>query len=104
MNRKQIDIHASIREVQRDLEATSISVGNMADATRRMSDSGDAVTVRQTIENTAGKTEVLMGNTDEPKRGNVDRENNIWPASGARLHVQGLSVDPLSFPFGEKAG
>ena len=76
--RKKIDLQASVHELQKDLQGTSIAVGNMADVTRRMTDSGDAVTVRQTIENTSGKTEILMGNTDEAKRGNVDKENNSW--------------------------
>lgn len=75
---KQIDLQADTHVVHRDLQATSAAVENMADATRRMSASGDAVTVRQTIENSTGKTEVLMGNTEEAKRGNVDKDNSIW--------------------------
>lgn len=75
---KKIDIQAAAQEMQLDLQTTQIAVGNMAETTRKMSVSGDSVTVRQTIENKAGKTEILMGNTDEAKSGNVDRENNTW--------------------------
>lgn len=75
---KKIDLKAAVQETQRDLQATSIAVGNMADATRRMSESGDAVTIRQTINNKAGQTEVLMGNTNEAKRGNVDKDTSTW--------------------------
>lgn len=75
---KQIDLAAAAAQTSTDLQTAAVAVGNMATVTRRMSDSGDAVTVRQTVENTAGKTEVLMGNTDEAKRGNVDKQNNTW--------------------------
>lgn len=76
--RKQIDLAASMKETQIDLHATSAAVGNMADATRRMSESGDNVTIRQSIENSVGKTEILMGNTEEAKRGDVDKGNKTW--------------------------
>ena len=75
---KQIDLAAAAAQTGTDLHTTATAVGNMAAVTRRMSESGDSVTVRQTIENTAGKTEILMGNTDESKRGNVDKQNNTW--------------------------
>lgn len=73
---KQIDLAAAAAHAEIDLHATATAVGNMAGVTRKMTESGDAVTVRQTVDNTAGKTEVLMGNTDEAKRGNVDKQNN----------------------------
>lgn len=76
--RKRIDLAHSVNETQRDLQATSAAVDNMANATRRMSESGDAVTIRQSIENSVGKTEILMGNTDEAKRGDVDKDNKTW--------------------------
>lgn len=75
---KQIDLAAAAAQSTTDLQTTAAAVDNMADTTRRMSESGDSVTVRQTIENTAGKTEVLMGNTDEAKSGNVDKLNSTW--------------------------
>lgn len=75
---KKIDLQAAAHETQLDLQTTQIAVGNMAETTRKMSASGDSVTVRQTIENKSGKTEILMGNTDEAKSGNVDRESNTW--------------------------
>lgn len=75
---KHIDLAAAAAQTGTDLQTTATSVGNMATVTRRMTESGDSVTVRQTIDNTAGKTEVLMGNTDEAKRGNVDKQNNTW--------------------------
>lgn len=75
---KQIDLAAAAAQTGTDLQTTANAVGNMATVTRRMTESGDSVTVRQTIDNTAGKTEVLMGNTDEAKRGNVDKQNNTW--------------------------
>jgi len=75
---KQIDLKFAAQQLQIDLQATAAAVGNMADTTRRMSDSGDAVTIRQNIENSSGTTEVLMGNTNEAKRGNVDKNNNSW--------------------------
>jgi hypothetical protein len=75
---KSIDLQASVLETQRDLQATSIAVENMAAVTRQMSDSGDAVTVRQSINNNAGKVEILMGNTNEAKHGNVDKDKITW--------------------------
>ena len=84
---KKIDLRVAVQENQLDLQTTSIAVGNMADVTRRMSASGDAVSVRQTIENNAGKTEVLMGNTDEARRGGVDKDNSAWLYIGGGIVV-----------------
>lgn len=84
---KKIDLQAAVQENQLDLQTTSIAVGNMAEVTRRMSDSGDAVSARLTIENKAGTTEVLMGNTDEARRGGVDKDNSTWLYIGGGIVV-----------------
>ncbi|MEH6521555.1 hypothetical protein [Sulfitobacter sp.] len=76
--RKQIDLQSAMQKLSIDLQGTSSAVNNMADVTRRMTESGDANTTRITLENSAGKTEVIMGNTDEAKRGNVDKKNDTW--------------------------
>ncbi len=70
---KKIDLQAAGHQARQDLETTAHAVANMATVTRRMSASGDAVTIRQTIENSSGRTEILMGNTDEAKRGRVNQ-------------------------------
>ena len=75
---KKIDLQASVQETQRDLQATSIAVENMVNVTRKVSESGDAFTLRQSINNSAGKIEILMGNTNEAKQGNVDKDKVTW--------------------------
>lgn len=76
---KKIDIRSSVEELQRDLQATTVAMNNVADVTRRMSESGDAVTVRQTINNAAGKIEVLAGNTSEAQSGKVSStDDKTW--------------------------
>ncbi|ETX12727.1 hypothetical protein OCH239_17425 [Roseivivax halodurans JCM 10272] len=84
---KKIDLQAAVQQNQLDLQTTSIAVGNMAEVTRRMSESGDSVSLRQTIENKAGKTEVLMGNTDEARRGGVDKDTSTWLYIGGGIVV-----------------
>jgi hypothetical protein len=66
---KKIDVAASLVELKRDLQATSESMNNVADVARRMTESGDAVTIRQKIKNVAGEIELLAGNTEEAKKG-----------------------------------
>ena len=46
---------------------------NVADAARRMSESGDSVTIRQKIKNAAGEIEVLTGNTKEAASGQTSQ-------------------------------
>lgn len=81
---KKIDVAASLVELKRDLQATSESMNNVADVARRMTESGDAVTIRQKIKNVAGEVELLAGNTDEAKKGQTS-----VPADKTWMYVVG---------------
>ena len=66
---KQVDLAVSFQQVKIDLHVTATSMNNAATVVRKMAESGDSVTLRQTINNAAGKVELLGGNTDESKKG-----------------------------------
>jgi hypothetical protein len=83
--RKKIDLMHAVHEMQKDLQATAAGMNTVADVTRRMAASGDAVTIRQTIKNAAGTVEVVGGNTEEARQGKtssaIDR-NTIYIVGG----------------------
>lgn len=66
---KGVDFMKSVAELQRDLNATSVGMITVADVVRKMSESGDSVTVQQEINNSAGKIKIIAGNTAEAKKG-----------------------------------
>jgi hypothetical protein len=71
--RKMLDLAAKAQELGIDTQALGATLDRLAGATREVSESGNSVTISQTIQTKVGRTEIKMGNTEEAKSGRMTR-------------------------------
>jgi hypothetical protein len=71
--RGTIDIAKRAHELHVDVDVLSATLGHLANTTREVSESGNAVTVSHTQTTKIGRTEIKMGNTDEARSGKLSR-------------------------------
>ena len=71
--RGMIDIAKKAHELNVDVNVLRDTLGNLADTTRTVAESGNAITVAHTQTTKIGRTEIKMGNTEEAKSGKLSR-------------------------------
>jgi hypothetical protein len=68
-----IDIAKRAHELHVDVAVLKTTLDTLANTTKEVSESGNAVTVSHTTTNKVGRTEIKMGNTDEARSGKLSK-------------------------------
>jgi len=68
-----IDISKRAQELHVDAGYLKKTIDDLADTTIQVSESGNAVTITQTLTTKAGRTEVMMGNTEQAQSGKLSK-------------------------------
>jgi hypothetical protein len=68
-----LDINKKAHEMKVDVAALEHALGTMSEQTKKVSEAGDSVTITHSQSNPLGRTEVIMGNTDNAARGRLSR-------------------------------
>ena len=68
-----MDITKKANELHVDAAALKKTLDDLSDTTREVSDSGNAVTITHTQTTTVGRTEVMMGNTEQAQSGKLTK-------------------------------
>lgn len=71
--RNRIDNQRRAEELAIDARALEENLRTMADSTRNVSTSGDAITISHTQNSATGRTEILMGNTERAASGKLTK-------------------------------
>ena len=71
--RGMIDVNKRAQELGVDVQALDRTLRSMAETTQEVSATDDAVTVTHTQESSIGRTEVIMGNTEQAMKGRLTR-------------------------------
>jgi hypothetical protein len=71
--RKMLDLGAKAQELGIDTQTLGATLDRLAATTREVSESGNSVTISHTQTTKVGRTEIKMGNTEEPKSGRMTR-------------------------------
>ena len=72
-SRGMIDLNRKAQELGVDVQALDRTLRSMAEVTQEVSASDDAVTVTHTQETSIGRTEVIMGNTEQAVKGRLTK-------------------------------
>lgn len=68
-----VDIGKKAQELHVDAAVLKRTLDDLSDATREVSDSGNAVTITHTQTTKVGRTEVMMGNTEQAQSGKLSK-------------------------------
>ena len=68
-----LDVAKRAHELHVDVGVLKSTLDNLANTTREVSESGNAVTISHTQTTKIGRTEIKMGNTDEARSGKLTR-------------------------------
>jgi hypothetical protein len=68
-----MDISKKARELHVDAAVLKKTLDDFSDTTREVSDSGNAVTITHSQTTKVGRTEVIMGNTEEAQSGKLSK-------------------------------
>ena len=68
-----LDISKKAQELHVDSAALKKTLNDLSDTTRDVAESGNAVTVSHTQTTSVGRTEVIMGNTEQAQRGKLSK-------------------------------
>lgn len=68
-----LDLGVKAQEMGIDATALKTTLDNLTDTTRQAADSGNAVTVSHTQTSSVGRTEVIMGNTQQAQNGKLSK-------------------------------
>lgn len=71
--RGMIDVNKRAQELGVDVQALDRTLRSMAETTQEVSANDDAVTVTHTQESSIGRTEVIMGNTEQAIKGRLTK-------------------------------
>ncbi|QEQ96608.1 hypothetical protein [Neptunomonas concharum] len=78
-----LDISKKAQELHVDSAALKKTLNDLSDTTRDVAESGNAVTVSHTQTTSVGRTEVIMGNTEQAQSGKLSKsqtgENDFSP-------------------------
>ena len=72
-SRGVLDISKKAQELHVDIAVLKTTLSNLADTTKEISDSGNAVTVSHTQTTSVGRTEIMMGNTQQAQTGRLTK-------------------------------
>jgi len=68
-----IEVGRKAAEVGVDTRALDEKLGTMAEHTRAVSESGGSITITSTQDDTIGRTEIIMGDSEAAKKGKLSR-------------------------------
>ena len=68
-----LDIARKAVEYEVDSAVLEKTLGDLSDAAREISDAGNAVTIKHTRKTAGGETRIIIGNTEEAKRGKISK-------------------------------
>lgn len=71
--RGALDIGRKAQELQVDVEVLRETLGNLTETTRRVAADGNSVTITHTQTTSVGRTEIIMGNTDNARSGKLSK-------------------------------
>ena len=71
--RGMLDISRKAQELHVDVGALKTTLHTLADTTQQVAQQGNAFTVTHTQTSAAGRTEVIMGNTDKARAGKLSK-------------------------------
>ena len=71
--RGMIDLDRRAKEIGVDVLALDRTLKSMAETTQSVSASNDAVTITNTQDNSIGRTEIIMGNTEHAMKGKLSK-------------------------------
>lgn len=71
--RGALDIGRKAQELQVDVEVLRDTLGNLTETTRRVAADGNSVTITHTQTTSVGRTEIIMGNTDNARSGKLSK-------------------------------
>ncbi|MGH7047288.1 MAG: hypothetical protein ACREE2_12975 [Stellaceae bacterium] len=71
--RGTLDVARRAHELHVDVMTLRNTLGTLADTTRQISQDGNSVTVTHTQTTAVGRTEIIMGNTEEAGKGKLTR-------------------------------
>lgn len=71
--RGALDIGRKAQELQVDVNVLRDTLGNLTETTRRVAADGNSVTITHTQSTSVGRTEVIMGNTDNARSGKLSK-------------------------------
>lgn len=72
-NNKVLDISAEAQKMRVDVDALRATLSSLAMTTNETSEAGNAITITHTQDTSIGRTEIIMGNTDQAKTGKLSR-------------------------------
>ena len=72
-NRGMLDLSKKAQELHVDVAALQATLSTLTNTTRQVAQEGNAVTVSHTQTSSLGRTEVIMGNTDNARSGKLSR-------------------------------
>lgn len=72
-NNKVLDISATAQKMRVDVDALRATLGSLAMTTNEAAQAGNAITISHTQDTSIGRTEIIMGNTDQAKTGKLSR-------------------------------
>ena len=68
-----LDIARKAQELQVDVEVLRDTLGNLTETTRRVAADGNSVTITHTQTTSVGRSEIIMGNTDNSRSGKLSK-------------------------------
>lgn len=73
-NQGMVDVHTRAASLGVDIQALGATLRELSDTTEKLAESKDtAVTITHTQDSSAGRTEIIIGNTDTAHRGRLSR-------------------------------
>ncbi|WP_170339661.1 hypothetical protein [Ruegeria arenilitoris] len=72
-NKGILDVSKTAHEMKVDLDALHATLSHLGNATSQAAKDGTSVTITHTQDTNIGRTEIIMGNTDEAQRGKLSR-------------------------------
>lgn len=71
-----IEIHKKGMEMQRDIDGVGALLSTLNEQTAKATENGSSITIQKTFQDSMGKTELVIGNTDKAANGTFSRPNS----------------------------
>lgn len=100
-----IDVAKKAQELKVDVAALKATLQTLADTTREVSEAGNSINITNIQDNTSGRTETIMGNTDTARKGRLTRsqtgeaDRTLWYVGLGALAIIAVAI-VLSQAFG----
>lgn len=75
-NSKILDVSATAHRMKVDSDALRATLNSLSNTTNEAAQDGNSVTITHTQDTSIGRTEIIMGNTDQAKTGKLSRSQS----------------------------